>query len=76
MVLFAPLSLLLSIFVALTARAADGDGLCPSNTPVNIKAPHENLWKPLTEAETLSVQEWLYDQKELNLTQFTQAGLR
>ncbi|KAG9022447.1 hypothetical protein FS837_006356, partial [Tulasnella sp. UAMH 9824] len=76
MVLLVPLLVpLLSTFFPLSVRAADVDGLCPSNTPVNIKAPHGNLWKPLTEAETLSVQEWLYDQKELNLTQFTKAGL-
>ncbi|KAG8906468.1 hypothetical protein FRC01_008003, partial [Tulasnella sp. 417] len=75
MVLLAPLHFLLSTFITLAARAAGGSDLCPPNTPVNIKAPHENLWKPLTEEETLSVQEWLYTRKDLNLTQFTKAGL-
>ncbi|KIO19433.1 hypothetical protein M407DRAFT_30937 [Tulasnella calospora MUT 4182] len=75
MLLLTPFHLLLSTVFALGARAASGSDLCPSDTPINIKAPHENLWKPLTEQETLSVQEWLYDQKELNLTQFTTAGI-
>lgn len=76
MVLLTPLYLLLSAALALGARAAGGSSSCPSDKPVNIKAPHENLWKPLTEQESLSVQEWLYDQKELNLTQFTKASMR
>lgn len=75
MVLLTPLYLLLSAALALGARAAGGSSSCPSDKPVNIKAPHENLWKPLTEQESLSVQEWLYDQKELNLTQFTKASM-
>lgn len=76
MVLLALLHPLLSVIFALGAQSPSDSGLCPSNKPINIKAPHENIWKPLTEEETLGVQEWLYDQKELNLTHFAKAGLR
>ncbi|KAG9040344.1 hypothetical protein FS837_000767 [Tulasnella sp. UAMH 9824] len=75
MVLLALLNPLLSAIFALGAQSPNYSGLCPSNRPITIKAPHENIWKPLTEEETLRVQEWLYDQKELNLTDFTKASL-
>lgn len=76
MVLVALLYPLLSAIFALGVQSPNDSGLCPSNKPINIKAPYDNIWKPLTEEETLGVQEWLYDQKGLNLTHFTEGGLR
>ncbi|KAG8928953.1 hypothetical protein FRC02_006181 [Tulasnella sp. 418] len=47
---------------------------CPAPYPVNIKAPRENLWKPLSQEETWSIEKWLFAQN-LNLTTLDTAKL-
>ncbi|KAG8952398.1 hypothetical protein FRC03_012161 [Tulasnella sp. 419] len=64
------LYLLLSSWIGLTIAG----GTCPASNPVNIKAPRENVWKPLSQEETSSVQKWLFKQ-DLNLTTLDKAGL-
>ncbi|KAG9019179.1 hypothetical protein FRB90_005515 [Tulasnella sp. 427] len=75
MILSTTFNFILSTVLLLGPQAAAGVSSCPADNPLNIKAPHANVWKPLSEEETLGVQEWLYRQKELNLTQFAKAGL-
>ncbi|KAG8892264.1 hypothetical protein FRB99_002842, partial [Tulasnella sp. 403] len=68
--------LVFSVGVLLAASfVAAKDGTCPADTPVNIKAPHPNIWAPLSQQETLDVEKWLYQQKDLNLTLFANATL-
>jgi len=72
---------LLSRFAALVlllpaSSLLQASGVCPSDKPVNIKAPHANIWAPLSERDTVDVEKWLYKQKGLNLTHFGKARLR
>src|SRR3569833_2272115 len=41
--------------------------LCQTAAPA-VTAPKANVWGPLTDLETASILEWLFHQKELNLT--------
>lgn len=40
---------------------------CQAPAP-EVKAPKDNVWDPLSHVETASILEWLFHQKELNLT--------
>lgn len=68
--------LLLSAIVLPWLSTVGASDVCPSDKPVNIKAPHANLWAPLSEKDTKAVEKWLYAQKDLNLTSFDDAELR
>lgn len=39
-----------------------------------FRSPSENPWKDLTDVETASVVQWLFQQPELNLTAANDAG--
>ncbi|GKT67922.1 copper amine oxidase [Colletotrichum tofieldiae] len=43
-------------------------GDCVPHSPLDIEAPKENIWSGLTGPEAAGVTEWLFAQKELNLT--------
>lgn len=39
-----------------------------------IVAPKQNVWDSLTNDETASITQWLFDQQDLNLTKASEAG--
>lgn len=47
-----------------TSEPAD----CVPHSPLDIEAPKENIWSGLTGPEAAGVTEWLFAQKELNLS--------
>lgn len=58
-----------------SARLAISAATCPADGALNIKAPKTNIWAPLSRAETKKVQDWMYKQKEFNLTRMENATM-
>jgi primary-amine oxidase len=55
-----------------TNKSANSSSTTTCATP--IVAPKKNVWNSLTDDETASVTQWLFDQRDLNLTKASEAG--
>lgn len=55
-----------------TNESANSSSTTTCATP--IVAPKQNVWNSLTDDETASVTQWLFDQRDLNLTKAGEAG--
>lgn len=40
----------------------------------SVVAPKQNVWDSLTDDESASITQWLFDQQDLNLTKASEAG--
>ncbi|KAG9123312.1 hypothetical protein FRC07_015107 [Ceratobasidium sp. 392] len=69
-------ALLAAQFVVLwTVEQVASAATCPVDGALSTTAPKTNIWAPLSRSDTQKVQDWVYGQKELNLTRMENATM-
>ena len=64
------------VSVLLSAHLTISAATCPADGALATKALKYNVWAPLTRSETKKVQDWMYKQKEFNLTRMENATMK